>query len=85
MSMLEYTKAELEKHSALTPKLNSYLQRIVNAIPYSTVDPRMKATIAVAQLTTFASQFRRNILLWDDTSVPINAISFIVTGSGAGC
>lgn len=84
MSMLSLTKAELNAHQALVPKLNTHLQRIVNAIPYA-VNPRMKATIAVAQLTAFASQFRRNIMLWDDTSVPINAISFVITGSGAGC
>ena len=83
MSMLDLTKAELDKFQALTPKLNGHLQRVVDAIPYN-VNPRMKATIAVAQLTTFASQFRRNIMLWDDTSVPINAISFVITGSGYG-
>ena len=83
MSMLQLTKDELQSHNALTPQLNSHLQSIVNAIPYN-VSPRMKSTIAVAQLTAFASQFRRNLLLWDDTSVPINAISFIITGSGAG-
>jgi len=82
MSMLDYTKKELEKHDAFSTKLNPYLQRIVNAIPFATVDPRMKATIAVAQLVAFASQFRRNISLWDNTPVPINAISFVVTGSG---
>ncbi len=83
MSMLDLTKAELDKFQALTPKLNDHLQRVVDAIPYN-VNPRMKATIAVAQLTAFASQFRRNIMLWDDTSVPINAISFVITGSGYG-
>lgn len=83
MNMLDITKQALDKHNALTPSLNSHIQRIVNAIPYN-VNDRMKAVIAVSQLTSFASQFRRNILLWDDTSVPINAISFVVTGSGEG-
>ena len=80
--MLEYTRQELEKYQAFSDKQNSYLQRIINAIPFHTVDQRMKATIAVAQLVAFASQFRRNIKLWDDTPVPVNAISFIITGSG---
>ena len=44
-----------------------------------------KSVVAVAQITAFASQFRRNIQLWDDvTEVPVNAISFVVTGSGSG-
>lgn len=84
MDMLTICKNELDTHSALAPGLNIHIQRIVSAIPFTTVDPRMKATIAVAQLTNFAAQFRRNIVLWDETEVPINAISFILTGSGMG-
>jgi hypothetical protein len=84
MTMLELTKEELDRHKALVPGLNQPIQNIVDAINIPTVDPRMKATIAVAQLTTFASQFKRNVVLWDHTSVPINAISFIITGSGGG-
>ena len=83
MNMLDLAKQDLDKHNALTPSINTHIQRIVNAIPFN-VNSRMKAVIAVSQLTTFASQFRRNIKLWDDTSVPINAISFIITGSGNG-
>lgn len=84
MSMLDITKTELEKFKALTPSTNPYINQVMRAIPSPTIDIRMKAVIAVAQLTSFASQFRRNILLWDETSVPINAISFVITGSGAG-
>lgn len=82
--MLQLTKAELDKHSALTPGINAHTQEIMNAIPYPTVPERMKAVIAISQLSTFASQFRRNLKLWDDSSIPINAISFVLTGSGAG-
>ena len=84
MSMLELTSAELSKVDAFSLTLNRHVQSVVNAIPYN-VDPRMKAVIAVTQLTVFASQFRRNIHLWDETLVPINTISFVITGSGAGC
>lgn len=84
-TMLDVTKQELEKHEALTPGVNDYTQNIINAIPFPTVPYSMKAVIAVAQLTNFAAQFRRNIVLWDgDTEVPINAISFVITGSGGG-
>lgn len=83
MSMLELTRAELSKVDAFSLTLNRHVQSVVNAIPYN-VDPRMKAVIAATQLTVFASQFRRNIHLWDETLVPINTISFVVTGSGAG-
>lgn len=82
--MLKVTKAELDKHDALNPIINTHIQRVINAIPFPTVDERMKAVIALSQVTAFASQFRRNIMLWDGTSVPINAISFVITGSGGG-
>jgi hypothetical protein len=84
MNMLELTKTELEKFKALAPSTNSYINQVMRAIPSPTIDPSMKAVISVAQLTNFAAQFRRNVLLWDETSVPINAISFVITGSGAG-
>lgn len=84
MNMLALTKAELDKHNALQPYLNSHIQHVVNAIPFTTVAASMKSVIAATQITAFASQFRRNILLWDGTEVPINAISFVITGSGGG-
>lgn len=84
MSMLDLTKAELESHKALTPSLNQITKQVVNAISYPTVDQRMKAVIATAQISNFAAQFKRNLVLWDDTEVPINSISFVITGSGAG-
>lgn len=85
MSMLTQTKELLDKESAFTGSQNKYLSRVVEAISFPTINSRMKSVIAVAQLTAFASQFRRNIKLWDDvTEVPINAISFVITGSGAG-
>lgn len=85
MSMLTQTKELLAKEGAFTGQQNKYLQDIINAISFPTINPRMKAVVAVAQITAFASQFRRNIQLWDDvTEVPVNAISFVVTGSGSG-
>ena len=83
-NMLQLTKTELESKQALTPQLNSITSRVVEAIPFPTVPYRMKCVIAVAQITNFAAQFKRNIKLWDDTLVPINAISFSVAGSGLG-
>ena len=61
--MYELMKAELDKVGAFTPGLNKHVQSIINAIPYSTVDQRMKTVIAVTQLIAFASQFRRNIII----------------------
>lgn len=85
MSMLAQTKELLQKAGAFTGEQNQHLQDVVKAISFPTIDPRMKSVVAVAQITAFASQFRRNIKLWDEvTEVPVNAISFVITGSGAG-
>ena len=83
MDMLNLTKSSLDSHQALTPAINSHIAKVMSAIPYN-IPQRMKAVIAQAQVTTFASQFRRNLKLWDDTSVPVNSISFVITGSGDG-
>lgn len=85
MSMLAQTKELLKNEGAFTGEQNKYLQNVIEAISFPTIDPRMKSVVAVAQITAFASQFRRNIKLWDEvTEVPVNAISFVITGSGAG-
>lgn len=85
MSMLTQTKELLTQEGAFSGEQNPYLRNVIEAISFPTIDTRMKAVVAVAQVTAFASQFRRNIKLWDDhTEVPINAISFVITGSGAG-
>ena len=83
--MLEQTKKLLKEQGAFSGSQNEYLQRVVDAISFPTINIRMKSVVAVAQLTAFASQFRRNLQLWDDiTEVPVNAISFSICGSGSG-
>ena len=84
MTMLDIAREELHKYNALSPSTSHYIDRIVETLPAANVPFSMKATIAVAQLTNFASQVRRNIQLLDGTLVPINAISFIISGSGTG-
>lgn len=80
--MLELTKNYLDAKGAFSPEQSPFISQIAKTIPFSTVPDRMKLTIAVSELMTFASQFRRNILHWDGTPVPINSISFVVTASG---
>lgn len=85
MSMLAQTKELLRKEGAFSGEQNKYLRDVISAISFPTIDPRMKSVVAVAQVTAYASQFRRNIALWDEhTEVPVNAISFVICGSGSG-
>lgn len=83
MDMLHLTKTSLESHGAFTPSINHHVASVMSAIPFN-VPERVKAIIAQSQVTSFASQFRRNIKLWDDSSIPVNSISFCVMGSGDG-
>ncbi len=80
--MLEVLQTELTKYGAFETQLPDIIERIAEAIPYQTIPDRMKCTIAASEITLFASQFRRNIKTWDDSSVPINAVGFVITGSG---
>lgn len=80
--MLEVLRAELTKYGAFNEELPDIVHRVAEAIPFPTVPDRMKYTIAVSEIILFASQFRRNIQTWDGSSVPINAVGFVITGSG---
>ena len=82
--MLEILKQELIKRKALSGKLPDIIISLAEAISSKTIPLNMKYTIAVSEMMLYASQFRRNILHWNGTEVPINAISFVVTGSGDG-
>ena len=76
-------KDYLDGFDAFTPSINPHIAKVMSAIPFN-IPERMKALIAQSQTTSFVSQFRRNIILWDDTSVPINSISFSIANSGDG-
>lgn len=80
--MLVKTESELASQGAFIPIQAPIIQRVAETIPYVTVPERMKLTIAVSEIMTYASQFRKNIVTRDGTQVPINSIAFVVTASG---
>ena len=82
--MLQQTKAELESYNALSSKLPQIVQLVADSISNTTIPDRMKYIIAVSEIVTFASQFRRNMWHWEGFELPINATSFVVAGSGLG-
>ncbi len=83
-SMLTITKNELDKLHALEPVLHPLVNAVTDAITNYTVPDKMKSVVAVHHIVVFASQFNRKIQLWDGTMVPINAVSFVICGSGVG-
>ena len=82
--MLAQMKAELEQYGALKPGVPTIVQLVSDSISSTTVPDRMKNIIAVSEVVTFASQFRRNIWHWEGFELPINATAFLVAGSGIG-
>lgn len=82
--MLQQTKADLEALNAFTPTLPPVVNLVVDALPAANIPLRMKYIIAISEITTFASQFRRNLWHWDGFELPINSTSFIIAKSGAG-
>lgn len=80
--MLDIARAYLEAKGAFNSEPPLIIAKTADTIAFKTVPDKMKMTIAASELVTFASQFRRNIQHWDGASVPINAISVILTGSG---
>lgn len=80
--MLPLLVDELQKYDVFGTKLPDIIERVADAIPFENIPLRMKYTIAVSEVMLYASQFRRNMQMWDGTSVPINSVAFVITGSG---
>lgn len=84
MNNKELLKVELDKRNAFTTPLPDWINELVDTIPNDRIDKKMRLTIAISELILFASQFRRNILHFNGSLIPINAITFCISASGTG-
>lgn len=82
--MLEQYKNELISFGAFDNKLPLSIEALTQTIANARMPKRMKTILAVSELTTFASQFRRNLWHWDGFELPVNSVSFLIAGSGTG-
>ena len=82
--MLELLKKDLEQSGAFSGSLPPIVRQVVESINAPSIPYRMKLTIAASELVLFASHLRRNINHWNGSMIPINAISFVISGSGSG-
>lgn len=82
--MLELLKQELTDRHAFSGKIPTILASLADSIPNNTIPYRMKLTFAISELILFASHFRRNIQHWNNSLIPINAITFSLAASGTG-
>lgn len=82
--MLELLKQDLQKEGLFNGEIPEIIIALTNAIPNQNIPYRMKLTIAMSEAILFISQFRKNILHWNNSQIPINAISFSIAASGSG-
>jgi hypothetical protein len=82
--MYELLKQELEREHVFDGRLPTIITDLANSINNYRIPYRMKTAIAVSEFILFFSQFQKKIKLHDDTLVPINGITFIISGSGSG-
>lgn len=82
--MLDILKADLSPYNLFNGEVPIAIEKLSKAIPNAGIPSRMKALLAASELVLFASQFRRNIIHWNGSQIPINAISFSLAESGKG-
>lgn len=79
-NLLEKT---LDSQGVFEGNIPILIEHIANSMPSTTIPHRMKLAIAFSEAIRYASQFRKNILLWNNSSIPVNAITFCIAKSGA--
>ena len=82
--MLDLLREDLRNSGAFNGTLPDIVRQTVEAINAPAIPYRMKLTIAASELVLFSSHLRRPIKHWNGSLIPINAISFVISGSGSG-
>lgn len=82
--MLDIYTKKLASEGVFENKLPQLVEDLTKAIPNDRIPDRMKVVIALSEIATFTSQFRRNMWHWDGFELPMNAVSMIIAGSGIG-
>jgi len=82
--MLGLLKQDLQSKGAFSGALPDIVRQTVDSINNPQIPYRFKLTIAASELVLFASHFRRNIEHWNGSMIPINSLSFVISGSGSG-
>ena len=83
MAILDTLENEFVKRNLTEGNTPELVKAIVSSIYSPNVPYRMKLAIAYSELILFFSQFRINIKHWNDSIIPINALTFCIARSGA--
>ena len=82
MALLDILENEFEKLHLTSGNMPEIVDNMANSI-HTSLPYRMKLAIAISELILFFSEFRINILHWNSSLIPINAITFCIAKSGA--
>lgn len=82
--MLDLLTKELTELGAFDKQLPPLITNLMSTIPNQQLPDRMKAVMVLSEVSTFASQFRRNLWHWDGFELPVNSIAMVIAGSGEG-
>lgn len=80
--MLSKLETYLNEKNVFNYKEPKIVTNLINTIP-SNIPYKMKAILVISEIITYISQFRINIKHWNNSSIPINAITFLIAESGA--
>jgi hypothetical protein len=82
--MKQLLETYLKQKGALSDQLPEVIKQVGNSIHAGGLPARMKLTIAFAEIMLYTGHFRRHILHWNGSIIPINAITLLLAGSGKG-
>jgi len=82
--MLNLLESSLKEQGLFSGTLPPIITELSKAVDNYSIPTRFKTSVAVAEFILFFSQFRRNITLWDGSSIPINHLTFGISESGSG-
>lgn len=82
--MLDEARQLLLDKGALKDELPPILANLIKVIPNEALPDRLKAVMALSEVSTFASQFRRNMWHWEGFELPVNSVAVAIAGSGEG-
>jgi len=84
MANIDIFREKLVKYGCFDRSISGAISMLINTIANDRIPKKLGLNIALSEMITFCSMFRRNLLHPNGSSIPINAITFAITASGGG-
>lgn len=83
MTAIGLLSQEMNKLGLFEGNIPEIYEKMVKAIPSTTIPDKMKMALVMSEVMTYTSEFRTSIRHWNGSLIPINAITFCIAKSGA--